>query len=127
MIQLESISRRTSFVPEDMLMEEVANLIADSDAGVVGVTREGQAIGTITTHDLLTKAVALGHDLSMVRAKHVMTYRPTTIELPADDSDLIDAAINMQRNNAHYAIVTSGGAPIGVISYGVLMHYNLGG
>jgi len=123
---LESVARRTSFVSEEMLLEEVASLIADSDAGVVGVTREGKIVGTITHHDLLTKTTALGHDLANARAKHVMSYRPTIIELSVDDSDLIDAAITMQRNNAHYAIVTSSGVPIGVISYGVLMHYNLG-
>ena len=122
---LESVSHSTSFVSEDTLLEEVAILISGSEPGVVGVTRDGQPVGTISRYDLQTDAIALGHDLSRFSAKHIMRRRPITIEWPTDDLNLIDAAINMQRSQALHAVVTKNGVPAGLISYGALMRYNL--
>ncbi len=123
---IESISQKTSFVPEDTPLGEVAFLIGSCDAGVVGVTRDGLPVGTISDHELVTRAVALGRDMSKYRASHVMEPKPIMVDWQSDDSDLIDAAILMRRTRARHAIVTRSGAPVGVVSLHDLTQYNLG-
>ena len=123
---VKDITQNTSFVPEDMPLNEVAILVADSGAGVVGVTRDGRAVGTVTKDVLEARVLALGRDISSLKAKHVMEHRPITIEWLSDDSDLIDTAILMRRNRTSNAIVIRGGLPVGVVSYGALSRYNLG-
>jgi signal-transduction protein with cAMP-binding, CBS, and nucleotidyltransferase domain len=126
MSPLEKISEKTSFVPEDTPLSEVAFLVGTSDAGVVGIMREGTPVGTVSDHEIVTRAVALGRDLSRFRAKHVMEPKPVTLEWLADDSDLVDAAILMRRTKARHAIVTQNGKPIGIVSFNALTRCELG-
>ena len=123
---VENISQSIHFVSEDTLLGDVAYFLAESDAGVIGITRDGIAVGTITDRELVTRAVALGRDLSKYKAKHVMERQPVTVEWSADDSDLIDATILMRRKKALNAIVIRGGLPVGVISIGSLSRHGIG-
>ena len=122
---IQEISQHAEFVSGDTWLRDVAALMACSEAGVVGITRNGWPIGTITDHDLLKSAISLGRDLSKFRAKHVMELRPITIEWNSDSSDLIDAAIVMRRNHARNAIVMRGGIPVGIVSFSALCKCDL--
>jgi len=82
-------------------------------------------VGTLTDLDLVTRTASLGRDISQLRAKDLIDYRPVTIEWHSDDSDLIDAAILMRRIKARHAIVTQSGIPVGVVSFGALTRYAL--
>ncbi len=122
---LEGISLKTSFIPDDASLDDVALILAESDTGVVGITSDGLAAGTLTAHDLVIRAVALGRDLSKVRARDLLDRPPVTVEWPSNDSDLLDAAILMSRTKAKHAIVTHSGVPIGVESFNALTRYTL--
>ncbi len=120
MSALESLLHDTAFVSEDATLVEVALLLDQSVVGVIGVTRAGLPAGTITNHDFVKGATALGMDLANLRARDVMEEGPVILEWHSDYSDLIDAAILMRRVRARHAIVTRGGDPVGVVSFSAL-------
>jgi signal-transduction protein with cAMP-binding, CBS, and nucleotidyltransferase domain len=123
---LESIAQHTSFVPDDTPLSDVADHLAGSKAGVIGITRDGVAVGTITKDNMASHARAEGRDLSSYKANQVMEHGPVVVEWQSDDSELIDAAILMRRTKARHAIVTRSGIPVGVVSFTALSQYNLG-
>ena len=123
---IESISQFTSFVPEDTSLGDIAFLLADSSVGVVGITRDGQPVGTISDVDIAIRAEGLGFALSDLRATEVIGQRPVLVEWQSDDSDLIDAAILMRRNESRHAVVMRDGAPFAVLSFAALARNNVG-
>lgn len=120
-MQLEQlVTQPDLFISEETPLTDVAGRFVHGGATVVGVTRDGKAIGTITVEDLVNRAISRGKDLSKFQAKHVMERRPFIIDWPSDDSDLIDAAILMRREKVGNAIVTKEGIPCGFLSRGAL-------
>ncbi|MDR3691595.1 MAG: CBS domain-containing protein [Fimbriimonas sp.] len=122
---LESISRSTSFVPEDATLDDIALILAESSVGIVGITSGGMPVGTLSDRDLVSRAAALGRDLSKLRAKDLIDRQPVTIEWQSDDSDLMDAFILMCRSKAKHAVVMRSGIPFGVVSFSALTRHIL--
>lgn len=116
------MSRRfVSAAPEDTL-GELAERLAEADAGSALVVEFGRLTGILTSRDIV-RAVAGRVHPSEARVREWMSAAPVSAapDLPADE-----AARLMVNGGFHHLPVTEGDRPVGVVGWrsvaGVLRH-----
>ena len=97
---------------EQMLLENVATLMAEKRVGSVIVTRQGQPIGIFTERDLLTNFLA--KDKSLVEEVGNACASPL-ITVPIGTS-VRDAAVIMTKNNIKRLPITKNGKLVAMLS-----------
>jgi CBS domain-containing protein len=101
------------FCRPDTPLQEVINVMADTDIHAIMVTEEEKSrpIGVVSHSDAISR---YGEDLTQIKATHVMTPNVITI---GEDAPVSRAAKLMLESHIHRLLVVGeGDAPLGILS-----------
>ena len=98
------MTRAPTCCTPDTSLFVVAKLMVDCDCGAIPVVDlpEGKPIGMITDRDIVTRAIAAGHDPMYMTARECMT--PSAITVP-EDASLRDCVELLELGQIRRAIV----------------------
>ncbi len=100
-----------SCAPEDTV-QEAARMMREARVSSLGVVKDGELVGIITTRDMAQRVLAEGRDGSMTVAE-VMTADPVALPPNALGSDILH--MMLERRIGHLPVV-EGGKLVGVIT-----------
>src|SRR5215475_4413159 len=105
-------------VPVHTSIAQAARIMRDGDTGDVLVTDgRGNLVGILTDRDIVTRAVATGHDLHLTGVEEIATPMPVAVE-PNTEAD---RAVALMREHAIRRLpVLDGGEIVGIVSLGDL-------
>lgn len=94
---------------------DVAQMMRDSDVGIIPVVNEGQLMGVITDRDITTRVTASGLNPFQVTVQDFISPNPVTVS-PGDDVE--KARQLMAENQIRRVLVTEGSELVGIVSLG---------
>jgi CBS domain-containing protein len=101
----------------DATAAEAAALMRDQDIGDVLVQEDGGSLGIVTDRDIVTRAVASGHNPTEVRLGDICTQDVETVDVDTSVEDVIRL---MSDKAIRRVPVCEGNKPVGVVSLGDL-------
>lgn len=112
MVTIKEIMHQHTFVPTEMSITEVAELMTKKKIGSVLIkTKDG--LGILTERDILSKIVAEAKDPNKVKVKEVMVFPVKTIN---SDAEIYEACALFTNNNFRRLPVVENGEVVGIVT-----------
>ncbi|MEM0260887.1 MAG: CBS domain-containing protein [Sulfolobales archaeon] len=102
-------------VDPDTTVVDIAKIMSDLKIGsVVVVNSRGDIIGIITSHDIISKVVALGKDPNLVTASDIMSKPVIYVEESTPISEIVELMI--RHGKRHIPVVNKEKKLVGIIA-----------
>ena len=98
--------------PPHTSVAEAAMLMLAHQVGAVLVIEEGALVGIVTEHDIVSRVIAPGRDVTLVQLREVMTREPLTA---GPETTLGHALVVMHERGIRHLPVVRDGKPVGIV------------
>jgi CBS domain-containing protein len=95
MLVREVMTDHARSIDSSELLADAAEVMRDSDVGMLPVFESGRLTGIVTDRDLVVRGIAEGKDPNLTTIREIMTPRTAFV---FDDQDLAEAVRIMQEN-----------------------------
>lgn len=115
MLVKDIMSKNVASVDPNTPIVEVAKIMKNMNIGSVPVCKDGKILGILTDRDIVLRNIAMGKDISGVKAQDVMTMGISTT---SPDMDIDDAARIMSEKQIRRLPVVENEKIIGMVALG---------
>lgn len=119
---MDVMTENPVFIAPDATLQKAAEMMRDIDCGILPVGTEDRIKGMITDRDIVTRAVAMGMDVTKEQVKDYMT---ATVHACYEHETLEQAADGMHKNKVGRLIVKNKADGVaGILSFGGILRKN---